>query len=142
MNNTVTFDRSLIAPCGINCGTCMAYLRPKNRCLGCRIDFEGKRKTCLECKINNCQLLQKTSSKFCYDCETFPCDKISHIDKRYKNKYHARLIENLLTIKEIGISGFLDQETKKWICPKCGATLSVHRDNCLICNYDFKINGL
>lgn len=27
---------SLIAPCGMNCSICMAYLREKNKCPGCR----------------------------------------------------------------------------------------------------------
>ena len=27
--------KELIAPCGINCGTCIAYQREKNRCCGC-----------------------------------------------------------------------------------------------------------
>lgn len=141
MNKQVTFNGSDIAPCGLNCGTCMAYLRTKNRCFGCRTDFDGKRKTCLECKIKNCQFLQKTISGFCFECKIFPCDKIKHIDRRYRTKYHARLIENLLSIKENGMSGFLIDEAKKWTCPKCSATLSVHRDNCLNCNYKLKNIG-
>lgn len=28
-------NRNLIAPCGMNCGVCIAYLREKNRCQGC-----------------------------------------------------------------------------------------------------------
>ena len=31
-----TFDPDLIAPCGMNCNICMAYLREKNKCPGCR----------------------------------------------------------------------------------------------------------
>ena len=29
MTTSVAFDKSLIAPCGINCGTCLANLRVK-----------------------------------------------------------------------------------------------------------------
>jgi uncharacterized radical SAM superfamily Fe-S cluster-containing enzyme len=28
---------SLIAPCGMNCSICSAYLREKNKCPGCRL---------------------------------------------------------------------------------------------------------
>lgn len=35
MRAQVSFDKSLIAPCGMNCGTCIAYLRDKNKCPGC-----------------------------------------------------------------------------------------------------------
>jgi hypothetical protein len=130
----VSFDRSLIAPCGLNCGTCMAYLREKNKCLGCWVDFDSKRKTCLQCKIKNCDLLAKTNSKFCGECDVFPCERIKHIDKRYRTKYKTSLIQNLLSIKENGIDSFLKQEVKKWTCPNCGSTLSVHRNDCLFCS--------
>jgi hypothetical protein len=124
----------MIAPCGINCGTCMAYLREKNKCLGCRIDFDSKRKTCLQCKIKNCDMLDKTNSKFCYECDIFPCERIKHSDKRYRTKYKANLIQNLVSIKENGIDSFLKQEVKKWTCPNCGSTLSVHSNKCLSCS--------
>jgi hypothetical protein len=133
MTVSVTFNRSMIAPCGINCGTCKAYLRAKNKCYGCRVDFDSKRKTCNECKIKNCELLVKTSSKFCYECEIFPCDRIKHIDKRYRTKYRTSLIGNLVSIKETGIETFLDNEVNKWTCPNCGSTLSVHLFSCPNC---------
>jgi len=27
----------LIAPCGMNCGACIAFMRDKNNCPGCRV---------------------------------------------------------------------------------------------------------
>jgi hypothetical protein len=134
MATAVTFDSSMIAPCGINCGTCMAYLRVKNKCYGCRVDFDSKHKTCIECRIKNCELLAKISSGFCYDCEIFPCERIVHIDKRYRIKYRSGLIQNLVSIRDTGIKSFLENEAKKWTCPNCGSTLSVHRNNCLVCS--------
>jgi hypothetical protein len=136
MKSPVKFKRSLIAPCGINCGTCMAFLRAKNKCYGCWVDFDSKRKTCNECKIKNCELLTKTSSKLCYECKVFPCERIKHIDKRYRNKYRASLIDNLITIKENGIPYFLELEVKKWTCPSCGSTTSIHRKQCMVCSYE------
>jgi hypothetical protein len=116
----------------------MAYLRVKNKCYGCWVDFDSKRKTCNECKIKNCELLTKTTSKFCYECEIFPCERIKHIDKRYRTKYRASLIGNLVSIKEMGIETFLDKEVKKWACPNCGSTLSVHLYKCPNCLNDLK----
>ena len=138
MTTSVAFDRSMIAPCGINCGTCMAYLRVKNKCYGCRVDFDSKRKTCIQCRIKNCEMLAKTPSKFCFECEIFPCRRIKHIDKRYSIKYGTSLIRNLVMVKEIGIDTYLELEVEKRTCPKCGSTLSVHRKNCLICIDDPK----
>jgi hypothetical protein len=135
--NTVSFDRSLIAPCGINCGTCYAYLRDNNKCRGCWTDFNGKRITRTNCKIKNCAFLEKTISKFCYECEEFPCLRLKHIDKRYRTKYRASLIQNLETINKIGIADYLLLENEKWKCSNCGSTLSVHLNNCLVCGIDF-----
>jgi hypothetical protein len=138
MINSVIFERNMIAPCGMNCGSCIGYLRDKNKCYGCWTDFDTKRETCTQCKIKNCHLLEKTSSKFCYDCGDFPCKRLKHLDKRYKVKYRTSLIQNLMMIKEDGIGEFLSFETIRRTCPGCGAVLSVHREKCLKCEYDLK----
>ena len=142
MRNTVTFDKYLIAPCGMNCGSCMAYLRDKNKCYGCWVDFDSKRKTCAQCRIKNCELLLETSSKFCYDCETFPCQWIKHIDKRYRTKYRTSLIQNLLMIKETGITNFLAFESERRTCSNCGSVLSVHKNYCMNCQFELKEKAL
>jgi hypothetical protein len=138
MSIIASFDKSLIAPCGINCGTCISYLRARNKCFGCRVNFDSKRKTCRLCKIKNCEHLAKGSLTFCNECEIFPCDKIKYIDKRYRTKYMASLIENLVSIKEIGIEKFLVNEAEKWKCLNCGSTLSVHLFNCPNCGVDLR----
>lgn len=137
MKSSVTFDSKLIAPCGMNCGTCIAFLREKNKCYGCRIDAEDNLKTRLLCKIKNCEQLAKTSSKFCYDCGKFPCKRIKHLDKRYRTRYKTSFIENLLMIKEKGMEYFLAFESVIRACPNCGSVLSVHRENCLKCRIEF-----
>ena len=142
MSNSVTFNKSLIAPCGMNCGTCIVYLRDKNKCYGCRITFAEKLKTREKCIIKNCTDLERTTSKFCYDCEKFPCLRLKQLDKRYRTKYRTSFIQNLGTIKESGIKDFLAKETIRWTCPNCGSTLSCHRDNCLTCNLDQNKNAL
>ena len=132
-NTSVTFERSMIAPCGMNCGTCIAYMRPKNRCPGCWHDDTLKNKSCVKCIIKNCDLLDNTDSKFCYDCAKYPCLRLKQLDKRYRTRYKTSFLENLAMIKLNGIDYFLDFETKRRKCPVCGSSLSVHRDKCLIC---------
>ena len=139
MNTTVTFDKTLIAPCGMNCGTCLAFLRDKNKCYGCRVDSAGKLKSRMLCKIKNCTLLAKTSSKFCYDCDIFPCNRLKQIDKRYRTKYNTSFIQNLLMIKESGMSAFLVFESARRSCPECGSVVSVHRNHCLACKLNLPI---
>lgn len=98
--NTNHQYNGLIAPCGMNCGICLAYLRTKNRCEGCWGENEHKPKHCVKCVIKNCELLAKTDSKFCYDCEKYPCTRLKQLDKRYRTNYSMSMIENLDSIKK------------------------------------------
>ncbi len=133
MSHSATFDKSLIAPCGMNCGTCLAYLRVKNHCPGCRISSAEKAVSVRRCIIKSCTELEKTNSKFCYECGKFPCRRMKQLDKRYRTKYSTSFIENLLLIKEKGMASFLDFESDRRTCPNCGSVLCVHRTFCLNC---------
>ena len=133
MNPQVSFDKVLIAPCGMNCGTCIAYLRVKNKCPGCRVCSADKAVSVQRCIIPKCVNLEKTESKFCYECEKFPCKRVKQLDKRYRTRYNTSFIENLAMIREKGIGKFLEFEAKRRTCNNCGAVLSVHRDHCLNC---------
>jgi hypothetical protein len=139
VNTIVHFDKEQIAPCGINCGTCMAFLREKkNRCHGCHHADLNIPKSRLSCRIKNCEQLKTIESKLCSDCQLFPCSSLKHIDKRYRTRYKTSLIGNLDTIKEIGMKAYLENEIPRWSCPNCGAVLSVHRESCLKCNLELK----
>ncbi len=124
----------LIAPCGMNCGTCIAYLREKKPCCGCLENCADKRKSCINCAIVTCELLAKTSSNFCFECEKFPCLRLKRLDQRYKKNYGMSMIENLQVIQSLGLAEFLEQEDSRWECGNCGSTVSAHRDTCLNCN--------
>jgi hypothetical protein len=70
---------------------------------------------CKSCTVVTCEHLAKTEYGFCYECPKYPCRRLKTLDKRYSLKYGMSMFENLAFIKENG--------------------LSVHRDNCLICDY-------
>ena len=124
---------SLIAPCGMDCGVCMAYVREKNKCAGCRGVNTYKPITRVKCKIKNCVTFRNSSAKYCFECGKFPCDVLKHLDKRYRTKYHMSMIENLETIKNFGIKKFLMNEDVRWTCARCGGTICVHRGYCSEC---------
>jgi hypothetical protein len=124
----------LIAPCGMNCGTCLAYLRIKNHCKGCRILDDSKAKSCANCIIKNCSLLVRTKSNFCYDCEKYPCKRLKDLDKRYRTKYNTSFLANLESIKSLGLDEHVKREHEKWKCANCGGTICIHRGFCLQCN--------
>jgi hypothetical protein len=130
------FDEpALIAPCGMNCGICMAYLRDKSKCPGCRRDDSAKPVTRARCKIKNCPEIQKSQTGYCFDCVGFPCPNLKHLDKRYRAKYNMSMVENLAYIKQFGINGFLENETERWTCPECGGTICVHKGYCSRCGH-------
>jgi hypothetical protein len=125
--------KDLMAPCGMNCGICMAYLREKNTCSGCR-NLRGDEKiSCARCRMKNCEFFKDGKKKFCFECKNYPCDKVKHIDKRYRTKYGMSMIENLNKIKEIGIKEFMKIENTRWLCPKCGNQICVHNKKCYFC---------
>jgi uncharacterized surface anchored protein len=124
---------SLIAPCGMNCGICRAYLRDKNKCSGCREADTNKPITRIICKIKNCEVFQKGKAKFCFKCEKFPCNNLSHLDNRYRAKYNMSMIENLDYIKKLGVNKFIQNEKIKWTCSECGGIICVHKGYCCSC---------
>jgi hypothetical protein len=105
-------NKDLIAPCGMNCGVCKAYLHPKKSCHGCNNAKQNKTKTRTQCYLRMCS---KRKSYFCYDCKEFPCDRLKHLDDRYRKKYGMSEIENLEYIREKGIRKFVQKERKRWI---------------------------
>ena len=99
------------------------------------MDDPSKRKTCVQCKIKNCGKMATERTAYCFDCGEFPCERVKHLDKRYRTKYGTSPIENLISINKIGIRKFVKNENKKWACPKCGEMLCMHRPQCVSCGY-------
>lgn len=133
MNIKSTIKSILIAPCGMNCGICMGYLREKRKCPGCRGSDTNKSKSCVLCRIKNCPRLIKNGWKYCFSCDIMPCERLKHLDKRYRTKYGMSMVENLAGIRRLGIIKFVKNERSRWKCPKCGGTICVHRGYCYNC---------
>ena len=111
------FSSKQIAPCGMNCNLCVAFLRDEKKCPGCR--FREK-----HCAIHNCKIFKKNKFRYCFECDNFPCVRIKHLDKRYKTRYGMSMIENLENIKNKGIKEFIKEQKKKWT--KAGKIICVH----------------
>jgi len=131
-----TFDPALIAPCGLNCATCIGYLRKKNACPGCRHLVETPSHYIRKCSLRNCVEMEDTPPRFCYTCAKFPCRRLKQLDKRYRAKYRTSAIENLHMIRE-SMEDFLAFESARRTCPHCGAVVCVHREVCLQCKASF-----
>jgi len=140
-------DAELIAPCGMNCHLCSAYLAYNNDikskgekgsyCIGCR----PRDKKCAFLK-KKCDLLLNGKVDYCYECGDFPCERLKHIDTRYRKYYKMSMIENLEYIRENGIRDFLTKEDAKWKCPDCGDTICCHNGICYNCGLDILKNKI
>lgn len=131
MYTALSAEARLIAPCGMNCGICLGYLREKRKCPGCRGDVNAP--GCIKCIIRNCEVIEKNQSKFCFECDKFPCKRLKQLDKRYRTNYAMSMIENLGNIKSIGLNAFVDNEKKRWTCLECDGVICVHRGYCFNC---------
>lgn len=129
----IKMKSKLIAPCGLNCAACYAFLRKKDPCPGCRYDTTPKPVSRLRCKMKSCSFFSETKAKYCYECSEFPCKPLKQLDKRYRTKYHVSVIENLQTIKRDGIRKFLAQEANRWTCRNCSGTICIHTQICSGC---------
>ena len=134
------FQEKLIAPCGMNCNICSAYLAysrdiPKirgkiNHCSGCRI----RNKFCAFIKKScTTKLVTKNKITYCFECHLFPCDQLKKIDNRYQTRFNTSFIENLNYIKQNGAQKFLKQQQKKFQCPECKGTINIHSRKCVDC---------
>jgi len=129
---------TLIAPCGMNCRLCRAYIREKKACPGCYGNDDLKSKSCATCRIKNCEILEVGKFKYCFKCKKFPCSRMKNLDQRYRTKYGMSMIDNLETIKQVGIRNFIKQEKERWACSKCGGIICVHKGNCIYCGYNWR----
>lgn len=131
--------KELVAPCGMNCNLCSGYLAyssglPKKRgkishCEGCL----PRKKECAFLK-RECAKIRNGKIRFCYECATFPCERLKKIDERYRTNYGVSFIENLKEIKKKGVDSFLRNQEKTFACERCGGVKSIHNRKCYSCD--------
>lgn len=130
-----------IAPCGMNCGICSRYLAFKYdvRSKGIRIAYcTGCRRRNRQCAYikRRCDLLANEKVTYCSECEDFPCERLEHLDARYRKLFRMSMIENLGTLRTKGVKQLLLGQTKKWTCSECGGVISCHNGICFQCGLD------
>jgi hypothetical protein len=134
------FTPDLIAPCGMNCAICKAYLayshnvpRQKGKvthCTGCL----ARNKNCAFVK-RDCPKKVGKKLRICSECANMPCRNLAKIDELYRARYGMSMVENLKDIKEKGMTEFLHTQAKKYHCPNCGDVVSVHDGKCYACGF-------
>jgi hypothetical protein len=128
-----------VAPCGMNCAICKAYLAYTHGTVRVR----GKVTYCAGCvpRGKNCYIkrgcpkLRKHEIESCSQCDEMPCKNLAHLDKRYRERYDMSMVENLKEIRAKGVAVFLEGQREKYRCPSCGGTVSVHDRKCYSCGF-------
>lgn len=125
-----TIDERLIAPCGIDCMVCYAHLKKKKPCAGCLVSDDNKTARCMSCAIKHCAV--ERGLVHCFDCPDHPCERIKRLDRSYRKRYGASLVENAKRIREAGAAAFLREDRARWVCG-CGGVISLHDGRCSEC---------
>ncbi|MDO4275398.1 MAG: DUF3795 domain-containing protein [Eubacteriales bacterium] len=125
-------EDAMFAHCGMNCMVCYKHCYHKKPCAGCLNSDLGKPEHCRKCKIKDCA---KTGGfSYCFECSSYPCRQIKALEKSYNIRYHASLIENSSTVRELGLLEFLEKQREKYTCPNCGGIISIHDGECSECH--------
>jgi hypothetical protein len=137
------FTPDLVAPCGMNCGICKAYLAYSrglpakkgsvSHCTGCL----ARNKNCAFIK-RDCEKIRKGQLRFCYECSEMPCERLAKLDRYYSARYGMSMVENQNMIRREGMEAFFASQAEKYRCPTCGDIVSVHDGKCYKCGYQGK----
>lgn len=119
------------AICGLYCGTCPAFGADCDGCLsdrvapGCDVCLNGFRE---------CAAAHKAAR--CYECAEFPCQRLKAFSKRhYVNGigHHVHVIEDLQTMKDIGVGAWTDRQREEHTCKNCGKSILWYERGCPDC---------
>lgn len=121
----------MMAPCGVMCYACSAFLDEKRPCPGCRAPAQKqKRKSCQNCAKKRCAA--EKGLAWCFACSAFPCGRIKSLSKRYVRNYGIDLVQNGLCAKQ-DMDAFLETQQVRFACRECGGTIDQHHRRCSRC---------
>lgn len=125
------FDIGMFAPCGMNCVVCYKHCYHKKMCAGCLNSDMGKPEHCRKCRIKDC--IRQKGLDYCFECPQYPCKQIKNLEKSYRVRYQASLMENSEFVRLHGLESFMEQQKEKYTCAKCGGIFSLHDRECSEC---------
>jgi len=80
-------------------------------------------------------MIASGGNRYCFSCDGFPCERLRHLDRRYRTKYRMSMIDNLRHIEKHGVREFIRNEKKRWACSACGRLVCVHKPECPSCGH-------
>lgn len=124
-------DPAMFAPCGMDCTVCYRHCAHKAPCAGCLKSDEGKPEHCRACGIKDCA--REKGLSYCHECPAWPCARIKRLDKSYRTRYGASLVENGRRAGREGLAAFMAHQKQAYACPACGGVVSLHDGACSEC---------
>lgn len=119
---------NLVAPCGLYCQECSAFLNGK--CGGCRSGRGLSKKYRKYCQIYEC--LNNKKIKICLGCKAFPCKFFDFFkaERLEESSWFLDIWSNMKQIKEKGLINFLKNKAN-WLkereeCAKKNGVKSCH----------------
>jgi hypothetical protein len=90
-----------LAPCGIYCGECRAFI--DGQCKGCRSNEGAAKCNSKECKIALCVGSKK--HKVCMECDEFPCSLFDYFRARRleDSVWYIDVVRNMKELNEVGL---------------------------------------
>ena len=133
------------AYCGIYCGACpilVANMKGEVEkkaaewemnaeeivCGGCKSEVNAA--YCTDCVMRLCA--RDRGFEFCVECEDYPCNTFETF-QRDRFPHHTLITENLGAICERGAPTWLEEQKKRWSCPKCGTSSTWYEEECHEC---------
>lgn len=139
--NSVTEDMRL-GFCGLFCGNCPSYQKTDaakpidfnkedhyEPCLGCNSGI--KTSHCSNCEITKCNKSKNT--RICYECSDFPCEVMDGFMNDARFPYHKYVGNNMMVLKEKGVTEWENIEKEKYTCKKCNTILNFFQNKCNNC---------
>jgi len=150
--------RSLMAPCGLYCGTCGVYIATRDgnskfktvlgklygtkpeetECVGCMQPDPPKKlySFCATCAIRDC--VRSKGYYSCHQCDQWPCDKIENFGLATGVRVMKRTIpvwrEKVAEYgDDRGSEKWARHECERYHCPSCGKPLFRGAQRCRFC---------
>lgn len=139
--------------CGICCGACSVLVHgvtgqsdgftsclkaipaAELACLGCKSElvYGG----CRNCSIRSCA--KERAVSHCCECSSYPCAMYSKWEKASRFLPHVReAATNLSQIRQHGVDAWVEAQTSRWACPRCGTRFSWYAAACGQCGQNLR----
>lgn len=114
--------------CGLFCGTCPMY---PHECHGCLSDKLASH--CRTCANGFRACVKEHGVTRCFECAAFPCARLhDFLDSHWENgiSHHVTVIDDLRRMQTVGVDSWVEEQTEKARCPRCGKLVCWNRHEC------------